>query len=249
MKTTIYTFSSTGNSLTTARRLADKLEACRLVSVTAVGKQTKIIEEAEAVGFVFPVYYGDMPYPVREMISKMVFKEGCYIFIVTTWRGHAGDVAKRMDQLLKTRGQKLSLALGIPMPGNSFMNEPHVDQEYLAKQNENVEKLLESIVKRKVCDYSESGVLPLTPVAYPNNFRGIVAEDSCIGCGTCAKVCPMNNIVLKDGKACIGDNCSTCLGCFHWCPVEAIYMSRQENIARRKKYRHPEVTVEDFYVM
>ena len=55
----------------------------------------------------------------------------------------------------------------------------------------------------------------------------------------------MNNISLKDGKAIIGDDCATCLACFHWCPVEAIIMSKQEGIERRFKYHHPEVSFTD----
>lgn len=245
MNTVIYYFSATGNCLTTARLLAQELGDCRLVPVASARKLPRIVEDAEAVGFVFPVYYGDMPYPVREMISKMVLRSDAYIFILTTYRGHAGEVAKRTDQLLKTRGQKLSLALGIHMPGNSFLNEPQVDQAYLEQQQEAVKGLVHSIKDKETQDYAEAGILPLTPVSYPNNFRGILAEDSCIGCGACAKVCPMDNITLANGKAQIGDCCATCLACFHWCPVEAIYMSKQENIARRRKYHHPDVTLQD----
>lgn len=245
MSNVIYYFSATGNSLTTAKMLAEKLGDCRLVAAASTKNDSKVIENAETVGFVFPVYYGNMPYPVREMISKMVFSADAYLYIVPTYRGHAGDVAKRMDQLLKTRGQKLSFAMGHPMPGNSFINEPQVDQAHLEHQAENVARIAEAIGRREVQDYAEASVLKQTPVDFPNNFRGIVAEDHCIGCGTCVKVCPMNNIKLEGGKACIGDDCATCLACFHWCPVEAIWMSKQENIARRSKYHHPDVELED----
>jgi len=245
MSTTLYYFSATGNSLTTAKLLASQLDDCRLVPVASTKNLTKVIDESDSVGFVFPIYYGNMPYPVREMISKMVFKEDAYIFIVSTYRGHSGAIAGRMDQLLKTRGQKLSLSLGLPMPGNSFINAPEVDQAYLDAQAENVAKLLPDLQARLVKDYATTEVIGLRPVDYPNNFRGIVSEDHCIGCGTCVKVCPMNNITLKDGRSVIGDDCSTCLACFHWCPVKAIWMSKQENIARRDQYRHPDVKLQD----
>ena len=248
MKTTLYVFSATGNSLTTAKILAEKINA-NLISVASAKNLTEINEESGAIGFVFPVYYGNMPYPVRELITKMNFRSDAYIFTVVTYRGHTGDVAKRMDCLLKARGQKLSLSLGLPMPGNSFINTPEADEAYLRAQRENVEKLLPALQEREVCDYSADGVIKETPVDTPNNFRGIVAEDSCIGCGRCVSVCPMDNIILEDGKARIGNNCATCLACFHWCPVEAIYMSKQENIARRSKYHHPDIAFEDIVGM
>ena len=244
MKTTIYVFSATGNSLTTANILAETIGA-GLVSVASVKNLAEIYEDSDRVGFVFPVYYGNMPYPVRELITRMRFRSDAYIFTVATYRGHAGDVAKRMDLLLKTRGRKLSLSLGLPMPGNSFINKPEVDEAYLNAQRENIEKLFPSLHAEEENDYSFDGVMKETPVDTANNFRGILAEDTCVGCGRCVRVCPMDNIVLENGKARIGNNCATCLACFHWCPVEAIYMSKQENIARRSKYHHPDVTFED----
>jgi ferredoxin len=248
MKTTLYVFSATGNSLTTAKILAEKINA-GLISVASARNLTEINEESDTVGFVFPVYYGNMPYPVRELITKMNLRSDAYIFTVATYRGHAGDVAKRMDLLLKSRGQKLSLALGLPMPGNSFVNKPETDDTYLRAQRETIEKLLPVLQAREVNAYSSDGVIKETPVDTPNNFRGILAEDTCIGCGRCVSVCPMDNIILENGKALIGNNCATCLACFHWCPVEAIYMSKQENIARRSKYHHPDVTFEDIVGM
>ena len=248
MKTTIYVFSATGNSLTTAKILAEKINAT-LIPVASTRHLAEINEESDTIGFVFPVYYGNMPYPVRELITKMNFPSDAYIFTVATYRGHAGDAAKRMDGLLKARGQKLSLSLGLPMPGNSFINKPEVDEAYLNAQRENIEKLLPALQAREVYDYTSDGVMKETPIDTANNFRGILAEDTCIGCGRCVSVCPMDNIILENGKALIGNHCVTCLACFHWCPLEAIYMSKQENIARRSKYHHPDVTFEDIVGM
>ena len=216
-----------------------------MVPVASTKHLTAITESSDAIGFVFPVYYGNMPYPVREMIEKMTFSEKAYIFTVATYRGHAGDVAKRMDSLLKTRGGKLSLALGLPMPGNSFINKPETDAEHLENQKKNVENLVSAIQSKETHDYTPDAPIKETPVDTANNFRGILAEESCIGCGRCVAVCPMNNIALENGKAIIGNSCATCLACFHWCPTESIFMSRQENIARRSKYHHPDVCFED----
>lgn len=245
MNTSIYFFSATGNSLTTAKLLADGITNCKLIPVASTRNKEIIIEESDRIGFVYPVYYGDMPYPVRELVAKMRIKKNTYIFSVATYRGHHGHVAERLNQLLEAQGVTLSLSLGLPMPGNSYINDAKVDQEYLDKQKEHVAQLLPRILANETVNYEITEDLKETPVQTPNNFRGITAEDSCIGCGTCVTVCPMENIVLEDGKALIGEKCATCLACFHWCPVEAIYMSKQENISRRSKYHHPDVQLED----
>lgn len=248
MNTVLFYFSATGNCLTTSRKLARYFEECEIISVSDVKDNRKIMVDADIVGFVFPVYYGNMAYPMRETISKMVFTGSPYLFAFTTCRGHVGLAPQRLDQLLRTRGQKLSCATGIKMPGNSFLNELEVDQAYLDTQDQNIAEAVKPILARSVQHFEVQEVLPLTPVDYPNNFRGITVEDGCIGCGICTRVCPMDNITLTGGKAVIGDDCATCLACFHWCPKEAIYMSKQEEISRRRKYHHPDIVLDDIAI-
>ncbi len=246
MKTLLYYFSATGNCLTTARKLAEILGDCEMVNVAALSGKSRIIADADRVGFVFPVYYGNMPWPMRSAVSKMVFRPGAYAFAVTTQRGHVGAAAQRLDLLLQTRGLRLSLARAVNMPGNSFLSAPEDTQRMLFQQDAAIADQVADILAGKTEDNSPKELLPMTPICSPNNFRGITAEEACVGCGICEKVCPMSNIHIVEGKALIGDNCATCLACFHWCPQEAIWMSRQEEIARRSKYHHPDVRLKDF---
>ncbi len=246
MKADIYYFSATGNSLTTAKMLADCLgDGSECIPVASLPKTGTISVDATAVGFVFPVYYGDMPYILREAVGRMDFSGSPYIFCVPTYRGHQGAAAQRLNQLLRGRGQKLSLSWGVPMPGNSRLTSAQEAAEMLSLQPERVQEAAKHISAMEVSDYDAAEPLEATRVDKPCNFRGIKADENCTGCGLCVSVCPMDNINLQEGKALFGDNCITCLSCFHWCPVEAIYMSLDESIARRFKYRHPNVTSED----
>lgn len=77
MKTILYTFSTTDNSLITARILSQTLPYDTKIITTASLKDAQNIDVKESiVGFVFPIYYG--------------------------------DIAKRLNDVLRKRGQSLS---------------------------------------------------------------------------------------------------------------------------------------------
>ncbi|WP_294581734.1 EFR1 family ferrodoxin [uncultured Thomasclavelia sp.] len=246
MKTGLYYFSATGNSLTSAKILKEQLNGdCEIISIPSLKKQPEVAVKYQRVGFVFPIYYGDMPNLVRQVISKMTFEKGAYIFLVATYRGHPGDIAKRLDDLLRQRNASLSLNLGLSMPGNSYLSTEEQMKETLANQVSNLKIIAQKIDQGIKEDYSSLPEVAPSAVFKASNMRGIKADENCIGCGICARVCPMDNIKIVDKKAVIGDNCITCLACFHWCPQEAIYMSKEKDIERRFKYHHPDVTLKD----
>ena len=65
----------------------------------------------------------------------------------------------------------------------------------------------------------------LTPdgdVDLPLMARMMKAGSSCTGCGLCARMCPMGNITMKDGKPVFSSSCSLCVRCSFSCPVNAI---------------------------
>jgi len=51
----------------------------------------------------------------------------------------------------------------------------------------------------------------------------VVNKDVCVGCGTCADICPVNAIKMVDGVAQIDKEiCISCGSCLGACPVNAI---------------------------
>lgn len=244
METTLFYFSATGNSMTTAHILAEKLpDKTKVISLASLVNETIIEVKSEAVGFVFPIYYGDMPYLVRACIEKMHFEGTPYIFLMATYRGHPGEVAGRLEELLEKRGVRLALSVGIPMPGNSYLSTEEQIRDTLSHQTEHIEALIPDILARKTeNDHQEPFPKP-SKVSVLHNFRAIQANASCIGCGVCARVCPLGNVTIQDGKAIVHDGCMTCLSCFHWCPQHALVMEKEPDIAHRPQYHHPQVTL------
>lgn len=246
MKTVLFYFTATGNSLSTARLLARDLGDCRLIGLAALKDRKNIPVQAEAVGFVFPIYYSDMPHLMRRVIPNLCFEGTPYIFSVCTCRGHYGDIALRLNELLGGLGQKLSCNFAVSMPGNSRLSTPEENDAMLALQETKVAEIAQELKTFPVKDYSFQTPLERTPVHDASNMRGMAAEEHCVGCGLCEQICPMGNIRLVSGKPLFGENCCSCLACFHWCPREAVWMSKApEDMMRRFKYHHPDVTLAD----
>lgn len=68
-------------------------------------------------------------------------------------------------------------------------------------------------------------------------------DDKCNSCGICEKVCPVNNIVLRDNKPAWKHQCEQCFACLQWCPQSAIQFGNKT--ANCKRYHHPEIKLSE----
>lgn len=256
MRTTIFYFTSTGNSLAAARRFAEKLGNTELVSIPcAAGAEPDC--SSDRIGFVFPVYMWGLPNIVREFITACSFNESQYTFAIATCGGFAGGTLVQAGNLIRKRGGTLCAGFGVKMVGNYtplYGAPPEERQSYLlSKAKEKLNKAL-SCVKEENRGTVEKGFFLtrwlLSGFVYRMGIkrirkedRNFSAEDSCTSCGICSDVCPVNNIEMVEGKPVWQHRCEHCMGCLQWCPEQAIQFKSKTK--GRRRYHHPDVTMQD----
>lgn len=261
MTAVIYYFSATGNSLHVARKIGQRLGQCELIDMAGKPQEQAMGDEIDTMGFVFPVFYGDMPYIVRDFIRGIAIKPRTYLFAVATCGGSPVFTLFMLDKLLKKKGVQLNAGFSLTMPDNAYVYHdlvtPPEKREPILKASEGELSKIIEVVGQKGEHRVHGGnkltnrvgmslLLPLIDMIFirayrmPKRFR---SDGKCTGCGVCVRVCPVGNVTMEDKKASWGNNCTQCLACFHWCPAQAVQQGK--NSAGVARYHHPDVTAGD----
>jgi flavodoxin/Fe-S-cluster-containing hydrogenase component 2 len=258
MNTTIFYFTGTGNSLKVARDLEVELGDAEVSSIPRAISEKKVLT-AERIGIVYPVYMFGMPLIIKKFINQLAADKNNYIFAVATYGGLAGGAISQAASQLKRRGLKLSAGFSVQMPGNytplyGAIPEEKQNQEF-ARQQQKVKEIA-AVVREKKDKLADCGSFPVNLIfscllynlaspRIPLMDKDFWVNEKCTRCGICAKVCSVNNITLIDGKPNWQHRCEQCFACLQWCPAEAIQYAK--STLGRKRYHHPQVTLEDMY--
>lgn len=245
----IFYFTATGNSLYVAKQFGQEL-----VSIPQAMKEPGRTYEADSIGIVCPIYAGEAPRIVMEFLksSKLVTP---YLYLILTYGSSDSDAPEFITRQLAEMEVKVSYVHTICMVDNYIPVFDMNEQKAMDKQvNAQIAKALAD-VKARVCEIpeaTEDGREKHRMVAerfaqHPelNNGELLVTTDACIGCGLCAKVCPVGNLEVKNGKA-VRKNaaCEFCLACVHNCPKKAITLSMGERNPNAR-YRNENITVQE----
>ena len=250
MKHTIYWFSGTGNSLYAAKALAEAMGNTVLVPIAQGAPTEAAGGEGCKLGFVFPSYYGDLPRLVRAFAERLNILPGTDLFAVVTMGAFGQGSVKAMQQLLAAKGFPLRYGVGVRMNANYILAyDPAL---FGAKSERRVRtKLDKADAKlRQIAADIQSGktqlkTSPITAQTLYKNVAALDAEftvnDTCTHCGLCARLCPVDNIKLADGKPVWQHHCEHCVACISWCPAAAI--DKGTDTAKRTRYRNPHIKV------
>lgn len=253
MKSIIYYFSATGNSLFISRKIAENIENSQILSIVSEMKKDDISPDAEKIGFVFPLYFSGIPLIVENFIKKINIADVGYIFaVVTAGIPVTGAALSIVDKLLYNKNKRLNYGSYVKMVDNYLPIYDIPDQKEQIKINQKA-LLKAEIISKNINDKINKKTLEVTPllaIQYKpwkkkkDEFDSVFFTDSkCNGCGICKKVCPTSNIKLLDKKPQWFGNCEFCLACIHHCPQKSIQLDKKSVYKRR--YIHPEIKLSD----
>ena len=228
-------FTGTGNSRHIAERIAHALNDT-LISLNdriKSGDITPIAVNGRLV-LVMPTYAWRIPRIVRDHLLRTELRGARETWFVMDCGSEIGNAAKYNRALCREKGLVYMGTAQIVMPENyiAMFSAPQADKarEIVAKAEPDIDRAIAAIqanqpfapTRNNLYDRLMSG--PVNPIFYKCFVKSnaFTASNACIGCGQCAKRCPMNNVALKDGKPVWGRNCTHCMVCICYCPVSAI---------------------------
>lgn len=259
----IFYFSGTGNSLYAAKMIAlhtgEKLISIAEAENRAEESHEYCLRDDEIAGFVYPVYAWGPPTIVLEFIEKLHLNNyrGNYVFSIVTCGGSIGNTMKVMQNRLRKKDILLNSGFSIPMPNNYIMmgdvDSKEVEHKKLTASDETLKYINHAIDQRVNGEFKvQKGPLPwlLTGIINPLFNKNAIdttkfqADHRCTGCGTCEKICNLNNIKV-DEKPQWGQRCSQCLACVHYCPMKAIQYGKETE--KKGRYTNPKIAISEMF--
>ena len=256
MNATIFYFTGTGNSLKVAKDIAAILPDAELVQISKKNMPGTGTVYSGTVGIVFPVYYFGLPHMVRAFARGLQVEKNTYVFGIATYGGMVGVAFNQLGKCLAKKGITLSAAFAVHMPGNcQVLYAPEADtaqQEKFRNERETTAGIARRINAREEILFKPPNIIArgIMGIFYSRlkphkRSRKFHTDEKCTGCGTCARICPAQNITLQDKKPRWHNQCEFCLACMQWCPNHAIQYGNKTQ--KRGRYHHPEIKVHELF--
>lgn len=269
MKTVIYYFTGTSNSLRTARLLAAELGGARLVSMAA-DPAAYPAEDADRIGIVCPVYEWDVPRRVRTFLEGLRLNPAAYCFQVATYIAVHGRCFETVDAILRQKGARLDYGRALRcVASQCIAYEPFPAPRRMVPRSERQAQR----IGRELAEGRRRAFPKMSPLArllYPKLMtpflevqhtydEGFYVTSICAGCRLCQRVCPCGNITFEGARPVWNHRCEGCNACVAYCPSKAIQFRtpeaylRLDNLVSRRlglpedrtRYHHPHITAAD----
>ena len=249
-------YSATGNTEFVAQELARQLddECLNLLERIKTNDHSPIHSDKPLI-ICAPIIVCEMPRFMAKYLKEQTFtgcKDAYFVFTSGGYCGIAGPLAK---SIMKKKGFRWHGHAEVQMPRNYVANDHYTmcdapeAEERILKAVEHIKQIAEDIrsgnklTARHVYLFEHIITVPFNPVwvKYKLTAKDFFSTEACVGCGKCVRLCPLNNIQLKDKKPVWGDNCTHCMACIGNCPTRGIEygnMTQNKEQYNFGKYRY-----------
>ena len=234
----LYFFSGTGNTFLAVKKMQKTFEK------NGINVNLYRIEDSDpekvnldhTIGLGFPIAELSTYDFVWKFMKSLPQTNGTEIFMVDTLAGFSGGIVGPLREIVKKKGYTPIGAKEIIMPPNFFYIEDeetckHKVEKGLVKAEEYANDIINGKSKwGRVPVLSDSlyafstGLLKLTEMELNQKLLYLsVDKERCNKCGTCVKLCPIDNIKMEEDE--YPENlmqCEYCLRCTSFCPKGAI---------------------------
>lgn len=252
--TAIFYYSATGNSLSVARLLKNKLSGSELIPIIRYLKVdgTKKVINFHSIGLVFPTHHMGIPQLVRDFLEATIIRQNTYVFVVVTGGNpRLGAGIYQVNRLLKKNGHRLSAGFHVKMPATYFSRLPLFQKSIKDPDFKRMNSKITSIntliqnnefkLEREFWGLHFINRIKVKRKRIASDF--LTVEEGCIRCGYCVMVCPLHNIQLSGSKHTFLYKCNACLACVHFCSKQVLqYKNKSRGKAR---YQHPHISIGD----
>ena len=246
MKVLICYFSGTGNTLKVAEKYASTFvelgHDAQTVSVDGLLDSKKLPEEfltlinnADLIGFGYPVHAFNAPAPMLKLAKKLpkqASAKRCFVFNTSGEPLKLNNISSiKLTYILKRRRFAVFSEYHYCMPYNIIFR--HTDEmayrmwstaEQLIPLD--VKQIVDNVshrLKRVFCGGFVAWVMRCEHWGVRINGRQYKIKKECVHCQKCINICPTHNITIKkNGRFRFGRKCVMCMRCAQLCPKDAI---------------------------
>ena len=243
----IFYFSGTGNTRWAAQQITALTgEELRYIpDELHEGTLVYDLKDGERLGFCFPTHGWQPPRIVRDFISKAFFKcaPSTYIFALTTCGDDMGHAMRLFDKDLAQKHLQANAHFAIVMPESNVcfnflhLDTPEKEHKKLEAAKTTIAEYGKMIVNRQSANHLVKGPIPYTYTYILGAYyvkhlitdkKFWVDKETCIQCGLCQKLCPVDDIEGTPPHWKHNGKCTNCLACYHHCPKHAIHWAKMK---------------------